>query len=254
MKTTALLCLIAVISAGAATDGFEFSEGGIVRGPRGEKTIALEFTADEFTEGGPVILDQLAARHIKASFFMTGRCLRNPENEELVRRIVAGGHFLGPHSDSHPLLCPWTGSKKSLVTRDFFRDDLERNIKAIEKFGVKRPAIQFFLPPYEWYNAEVAGWAGQLGLRLINFTPGTRSNADYTEDNSKGFASSEAILQSIVEREKTHGLDGYLLLLHLGSGPRRTDKLANHLGELIDYLRGRGYKLVRVDQLLAQKS
>ena len=93
----------------------------------------------------------------------------------------------------------------------------------------------------------------QLGLRLINFTPGTRSNADYTEDNVSNFVSSSAILQSIVDREKKDGLNGYLLLLHLGSGPRRTDKLANHLGELINYLRGQGYKLVRVDQLLAQK-
>ena len=248
-----LALFLAVMAARAGDDRFEYREGGIVRGPRGEKKLALEFTADEFTEGGTTILDQLAARQVRASFFLTGRCLRNPQNQALARRIVADGHFLGPHSDSHLLLCPWSGPKKSLVTKEFFLGEMERNVEAIEKFGVKRTAIRFFIPPYEWYNEEIARWAGQVDLRLINFTPGTRSTADYTENGASNFVSSQAILASITGREKKDGLNGYLLLLHLGAGPRRTDKMAGHLGELIDYLRNRGYEFARVDELLAEK-
>ena len=38
----------------------------------------------------------------------------------------------------------------------------------------------YFMPPYEWYNAQVSTWTAEHGLTLVNFTPGTRSNADYT--------------------------------------------------------------------------
>jgi peptidoglycan/xylan/chitin deacetylase (PgdA/CDA1 family) len=245
-----LVWLIALTAAQAGPENVERQAGGIVRGPRHERKIALEFSADEFTEGAPVILDQLAARHIKASFFLTGRCLRNPRNDALVRRIVAGGHFLGPHSDTHPLLCPWTGPKKTLVTKEFFTNELERNIQAIESYGVKRTSIRYFIPPYEWYNEEIAQWAGEQNLTLINFTSGTRANADYTEDGARNFVSSEKILASIKAREKQDGLNGWLLLLHLGVGPRRADKMSDHLGELLDYLQGTGYQFVRVDELL----
>jgi peptidoglycan/xylan/chitin deacetylase (PgdA/CDA1 family) len=250
---TPLFCvLLASLTVGAAgSDQCEYREGGIIRGPRAEKRLALEFTADEFTEGGSVILDALASHRATASFFLTGRCLRDPTNAALTRRIVADGHYLGPHSDSHPLLCPWTGPKKTLVTKEFFRSDLDRNLAAIEQFGVQRSNIQYFIPPYEWYNGEIAGWTREMGMRLIDFTSGTRSTADYTEDGAKNFVSSKEIIDSIERREKQDGLNGCLLLLHLGSGPGRTDKMANHLGELIDYLKGRGYQLVRVDELLA---
>ncbi len=257
MKTSVgapfLALFLAVMTAQAGSDRFQYQEGGIIRGPRGNKILALEFTADEFTEGGTNVLDQLAARRVKASFFLTGRCLRNPANQALARRIVADGHFLGPHSDSHPLLCPWSGPKKTLVTKEFFQGEMERNIEAIEQFGAKRTAIRFFIPPYEWYNEEIARWGSELDLRLINFTPGTRATADYTENSASNFVSSQVIFNSIVAREKKDGLNGYLLLLHMGSGPLRTDKMTDHLGELIDYLRGRGYQFVRVDELLAEK-
>ena len=29
-----------------------------------------------------------------------------------------------------------------------------------------------FLPPYEWYNQTISNWAKELGLTLINYTPG----------------------------------------------------------------------------------
>jgi APA family basic amino acid/polyamine antiporter len=245
-----LILFFTVMSLHAGNKAFQYSEGGIIRGPLAKKEIALEFTADEFTDGAPAILDQLAARNIQASFFLTGRCVRNPTNEALVRRIVDEGHYLGPHSDTHPLLCPWAGPKKTLVTKEFFQGQMETNIEVLEKFGVRREGILYFIPPYEHYNEEIVQWAKQIHLQLINFSPGTRSTADYIEDGSSNFISSEAIIDSIETKEKKDGLNGYLLLLHFGVSPHRTDKMADHLGELLDYLQGRGYEFVRVDELL----
>jgi peptidoglycan/xylan/chitin deacetylase (PgdA/CDA1 family) len=242
--------LLGVGSVYAAETNCEVQEGGIVRGPTTDNKIALEFSADQFVEGGPTILDELASHHAKASFFLTGRCVRRAENKPLITRMIRDGHYVGPHSNSHPLLCPWTGKKRTLVTRNFFTNDLNQNLLAIQQFGVARTNIRYFLPPYEWYNDEVSRWTRDMGMVLINHTPGTRSAADYTEEKEHNFLCSEKILQSIIDEDKRHTLKGHLLLLHLGSGPQRKDKMHRHIGELIDYLQKRGYELVRVDELL----
>lgn len=254
------LCLLPVffaasLAANADTlnpSALEFSEGGIVRGPKTEKRIALVFTAHTFAEGGDTILKELAKHHAKASFFVTGDFLENPEFQPLAKRIVREGHYLGPHSDKHLLYCAWDNREKALVTRAEFEADLNRNIEKIVRLGVPREKIRYWLPAYEWYNRDIAAWSAAMGLTLVNYTPGTRSNADYLEDTAKNFISSRAIVESIENKERTdpNGLNGFLLLMHLGVSPARTDKLYDRLGELLDYLSGRGYQFVRIDELL----
>jgi peptidoglycan/xylan/chitin deacetylase (PgdA/CDA1 family) len=230
----------------------ETSEGGIIRGPIAKKQLALVFTGHEFADAALVILDELERHRAKGSFFLTGDFLRNTNYLSLLNRLVSERHYLGPHSDKHVLYCPWDGPKKTLVSPKQFDADLEGNLTAIQAFGVKRAAIQYFLPPFQWYNQEIVNWSSRKGLRLVNFTPGTRSNADYTGEADKNFVSSKAIFDSILAREQQdpHGLNGFLLLLHIGSGPGRADKFYPRFGELLDYLVAKGYALVRVDELL----
>jgi len=45
-------------------------------------------------------------------------------------------------------------------------------------------------------------------------------------------------------------LNGFLLLLHLGSGPGRSDKFHSRFAELLDTLAAKGYRFVGVDELL----
>jgi hypothetical protein len=89
-------------------------------------------------------------------------------------------------------------------------------------------------------------------LRLIDFTSGTRSNADYTTPAMKNYVSSEAALQSIKDHEARDpaGLNGFILLMHIGVAPERTDKFYNHLDELLEWLESKDYQLARIDQLL----
>jgi endoglucanase len=226
------------------------AEGAIMRGPQESRRLALVFTGHEFAEGGATILDELKKRGARASFFLTGDFLVNPRFQPLVRRIVDEGHYLGPHSDKHLLYCEWNPGKKTLVSKKTFTTDLRANLEKIARLGVDRP--RYFLPPFEHFNADIATWSGELGLQLVNYTPGTRSNADYMEDGAPHFVSSRAIFESIVQRERAdpHGLNGFLLLLHIGTGPGRTDKFHARFGELLDALAGKGYQFVRVDQLL----
>src|SRR5919198_2247927 len=103
----------------------ELVRGGIVRGPRDRRALALCYTGHEFGESLPEILDSLARRTARASFFFTGDFLRNPAFRLHVARLVADGHYLGPHSDRHLLYCDWTPERPALVTPAQFAADLE---------------------------------------------------------------------------------------------------------------------------------
>ena len=239
--------------APAVDPRFQIVQGGIVRGDTGAKRLALVFTGHEFAEGGITIADALARHGVKATFYLTGRFYRTRANRKLIERLRDDGHELGPHSDRHLLYADWRDRSQTLVTREQFEQDLAANFAAMRPFGIDRRAVRFFMPPFEWYNAEVAGWSAAMGYRVVSFTPGTRSNADYTADDAENFVSSEAILESIRRREDEdpHGLNGFLLLSHIGSGPRRTDKFHDRIDELIGWLLDQGYELVTVDELLA---
>lgn len=231
---------------------FACEEGGIVRGRTDRKEMALVFTGGDFAEGGPHIRRVLARRRIKAGFFFTGDFYRNPANTKLISGLRSDGHYLGPHSDKHLLYCDWNDRRKTLVTRDEFRRDLLANFRVMEESGPKKSETRFFIPPYEWYNREIVGWAEELGLILFNFTPGTTSNADYTTPSMPEYLDSQTIYDNVLKYEAgdPHGLNGFILLIHIGTAPERTDKFYNRLDNVLDWLATKGYELVRIDELL----
>ena len=230
--------------------------GGIIRGDQTRKAIAIAFTGHEFAEGGETILGELKKHTARASFFLTGGFLTNVMFQPLVTQIAADGHYLSVHSDKHLLYCSWEKERKTLITQARFQSDIEENLQRFKALDLTQQPGRYFIPPFEHYNQQIAGWAGEMGLTVINFTSGTRSNADYTEEAEKNFVSSQTIFDSIVKRESDdpHGLNGFILLLHIGSGPGRADKFHTHFGELLDYLSGKGYEFVRVDELLEPKA
>jgi len=235
---------------------FVVEEGAIVRGDQTARKLALVFTGDEFGDGADTIIKVLKQHRVKASFFFTGRFYRNPDFKSSVQRLKRDGHYLGAHSDQHLLYCDWTRRDQLLVSREQFEEDLNKNYAAMGAFGITKNEARYFLPPFEWYNRSISNWTEEMNLRLINFTPGTRSNADYTTPDLKGYASSEAIMQRIREYEARDpaGLNGFIFLMHIGVAPARTDKFYNRLDDLIGWLRVRKYQLVRIDRLLGQKS
>jgi peptidoglycan/xylan/chitin deacetylase (PgdA/CDA1 family) len=208
----------------------------------------LVFTGDTFAEGGDHIANTLKTKQVNASFFFTGNFYRTHEFERLIKRLKSDGHYLGPHSDRHLLYCSWTNRDSLLVSRDQFTKDLLANYSAMEKFGIKKKEACYFIPPYEWYNDSISNWTRQMGIQLINYSPGTRSTADYTTPDLKNYRSSEEIMQSV--KAKGDDLNGFILLLHIGTDPARTDKFYQRLDELIEFLRSRKYEFVRVDDLL----
>lgn len=231
---------------------FTYVEGGITRGDKTSKRMALVFTGDEYAEGGTVIADALKKHDVKGTFFLTGRFYRTRANRQIITRLKDEGHYLGPHSDKHLLYATWEDRNKLLVTRDEFEKDLNDNFAAMRPFGIDRRNVNFFMPPYEWYNHEISRWTEEMGFRLVNFTPGTSSNADYTTPEDVNYRSTNEIFERInaYEIKDPNGLNGFILLTHIGSSPKRTDKFHAEIERLIVYFKDKNYQIVRVDELL----
>jgi hypothetical protein len=94
----------------------------------------------------------------------------------LISKLKENGDYLGSHSDKHLLYCDWTNRDTLLVSKKEFTDDLGNSYFELNKLKVSKDEAHYFLPPYEWYNDSIALWTSQMGLQLVNFTPGTRSN------------------------------------------------------------------------------
>lgn len=207
------------------------------------KVVYLIFSAHDYNDGGFAIRDTLADRNVKGSFFFTGDFYRAPVNEDLIRGLKREGHYLGAHSDSHLLYADWDNRDSTLVgEREFFKD-LEKNYDAMKKLGIDREEARFYLPPYEWYNHQIASWTSEAGFQLINYTPGTGTARDYTwPEMGTKYTGSGKIIDDLLQWESDGNLNGAMILIHLGTDPRRKDKLYDRIGEMTDTLRILGYR------------
>jgi peptidoglycan/xylan/chitin deacetylase (PgdA/CDA1 family) len=254
----ATLSLIALTACGRAPttasgggDSLTRHLGGIVRGDTAQTRIALIFTGGSYGEGAEHILDVLGRQGVKASFFVTGDYVSHEEFHHGLHRMVDEGHILGPHSHAHLLYCSWDDRSETLVTEQEFKEDLEINIEQLRAFGAMADdGLIPFIPPFEWYNEDQVGWSDDMGLVLFNFTSGIGSHRDWAPEGHAAFRPSQQIFEDVLEFEETdeHGLNGALMLMHLGS--QREDKMHPLLEPLIEELRARGYSFVRIDEML----
>ena len=150
------------------------------------------------------------------------------------------------------LYCDWNNRDSLLVTSQQFTQDLLNNYGELKKFEISKQEARFFLPPYEWYNDSIAAWTNKMGLQLVNYSPGTLSHADYTTPNDNNYRDSKTILQSIIkyEQQSSSRLNGFILLSHIGTDSKRTDKFYHQLPQLIRYLEEKEYRFVRIDEML----
>jgi endoglucanase len=245
-----LLCLIGAQSC-MPPEIARYDSGGIVRMDPKEKVIYLVFTGHEFADGCDTIGATLHKHGVRASFFFTGDFYRTEAFAPMIAHLRADGHYCGGHSDKHLLYAPWENRDSLLVSREAFLSDLRSNYGAMAAFGIRPGDAPYFLPPYEWYNRQISEWTREEGLQLVNFTPGTYSNADWSYPAlGARYLSSDTIYARILAYEKrdSNGLNGFLLLMHCGTDPRRPDKFYYKLDRLIEELVRRGYRFRPLSQ------
>jgi peptidoglycan/xylan/chitin deacetylase (PgdA/CDA1 family) len=131
----------------------------IVRGPKGARGVVLTFDDGPHPRWTRAVLDILASRGAKATFFVVGR--KAEENPDVVRAILGEGHSVGLHSYAHDRLL-------SLRTERRVRADLERGVAVLAGLLGSRPAL--FRPPVGHTNPIIARVAEDLDLMVVAWT------------------------------------------------------------------------------------
>jgi peptidoglycan-N-acetylglucosamine deacetylase len=151
---------------------------------------ALTFDDGPHAQGTPAVLDVLAERAVRATFFLVGeQVLRHPA---VAAEIVARGHAVGLHCHRHRnllRLAPWQ-----------VRDDLARARAAIEDATGVSPAL--YRPPYGILNATALRLARRAGWRTLLWTHWGR--------DWEARATPESIFARVTDRVE----EGSVLLLH----------------------------------------
>jgi len=142
------------------------------------------------------LLDVLAKRNARATFFLIGKYVR--QRPELARAIAAAGHEIGNHTESHPNLI-FAGAAR-------LRRELQDCNKALEDALGKKVAL--FRPPFGGRRPHVLRTARALGLRPIMWSV---TAYDWSAPSSK------AIVQKAASQiESRRRAQGEIILLHDG--------------------------------------
>lgn len=120
--------------------------------------VALTFDDGPDPESTPLILDTLATFGWRATFFCLGSQARR--SPELIREIVARGHELGVHGDSHRSQLLRTAPA---VVRDV------RTARAVLE-DLSGQEVKWFRPPYGGVSAASLVAARSTGLRMVLWT------------------------------------------------------------------------------------
>jgi peptidoglycan-N-acetylglucosamine deacetylase len=118
--------------------------------------IALTFDDGPSAVLTPKLLDLLAARHLKATFFVVGQ--NAADHPEILKRAVKEGHEIANHSWSHPNL--------GKMSDEAVRRELQKTDDAIAAAIGKRPTL--LRPPYGSITARQKQWIHEeFGYRII---------------------------------------------------------------------------------------
>lgn len=184
------------------------------------KLIAITFDDGPRRSTTTALLDGLAERGVKATFFLIGKQLEN--NEDLIRRMDAEGHQIGIHTYDHVSL---TGLSKA----DFDAQVAVTRQKLMDILGHDGFLLR---PPYGAVDDTVRKNAG-CPIILWSIDP-----EDWGDQN----AARE------IEHVVANAKDGSIILLHDIFSPSVEAALA-----IVDRLHAQGYLFVTVEELFAAR-
>lgn len=190
--------------------------------------VALTFDDGPDPAATPAILDLLAARGVKATFFCVGE--RVCAHPEVVTRCQAEGHALANHSHRHRAL-----------TNLLFGGGMRREMTACQEalFEVTGERPRYYRPPMGLMNHAVVGAAEAHGLELVGW-------------QARGLDTTARPAAQVVARILRAVKPGGIVLLHDGAqDPTRAVAIT---AGVLDGLTERGLKPVRVDELLGAAS
>lgn len=146
----------AVLADAALRPGSQLFGRVMIAGPRAE-AFALTYDDGPNDKATPELLDLLAERNVRATFFMIGRFVE--QRKELARRVLAAGHLVGNHTMTHPWLA-WQSAAR-------IREEMRTCNRILEDtLGVK---VEYFRPPHGARRPVVFACARELGLEVVQW-------------------------------------------------------------------------------------
>jgi peptidoglycan/xylan/chitin deacetylase (PgdA/CDA1 family) len=195
------------------------SAGLVTNGSRDRPIVALTFD-DGPSEYTPGFLAVLRREHVPGTFFEIGQEMSG--RESTMRRILREGDEIGNHTMHHTEF-PGYG-------------DIAPTTSLIASITHFRPCL--FRPPGGAVDSAVVAAAGADGLRTVTW------DVDPADWSTPGAG---AIYSRVVDAAQP----GSIVLMHDGGGNRGETLAA--LPQIIDTLRGRGYRFETVTELLGER-
>ena len=181
------------------------------------KKIALTFDDGPHPTYTPLLLDGLAKRKVKATFFITGE---NAEAyPELVKRMQEEGHLIGNHTYSHIQL--------TQGNREKFKGELIKTNEIIEE--ITGQGVTYVRPPYGSWDKSFEKELNMIPV-LWNIDP-----LDWCCNDAS----------CVIRKVESAAGEDAIILLHDSYPSTVTAAL-----QIVDDLQQRGYVFVTVEEIL----
>lgn len=211
--------LIAVSARAVKKNSAGGSETAMQSQPETGKKGKVALTFDDGPSGTytPQLLDGLAKRNVKATFFITGENAQ--ANPELVLRAHREGHLIGNHTYSHLQL--------NAKNREQFKQELILTNEIIEK--ITGEEVVYVRPPFGSWDKS---FEEELNMFPVLWTI---DPLDWCTD------SASCVVNKVVSKVKENSI----ILLHDEYASTVTAAL-----QIVDELQGQGYEFVTVEEIL----
>jgi len=260
----------------------------IYRGNKAFPETALTFdlgTGEEL----PFVYTVLKRFGVKATIFISnemssteyGSLFKQRNIEYLIKMGELGCEF-GNHTWSHYNLkrSLYETSKKARLNLTFISDEvidevgIKMELERTSRFFYQKTGYRispYWRAPYGAIDKRILSLAASAGYPYHVFWSANskgpldfydyvtkrfiwvndKNTGKYTRQRNPLFYTSQEMLLRLKEWEKAdaHGLNGAISICHLGTS-RKMDKIINILPEYIDYFQNKGYRFVRISELM----
>jgi peptidoglycan-N-acetylglucosamine deacetylase len=212
-----------VVGLGVYFPQWQFFGPALCRVNTPRRVVAMTFDDGPDPAVTPALLEVLADRGVRATFFCIGEQVA--QHPELVQRIHAAGHQIENHSFRHSR---WT----NLFSMVRLKQDLEQAQHLIQQITGRKPV--FYRPPVGLTNLRVFRIASELQLEVVGYS-------------ARGLDQSRRVPETIVSRIMRRLRPGAILVLHDGGVP--VERLLAVVRMLLDKLQTEGYSLAPLGEL-----
>lgn len=200
---------------GSYKDAIAYIEESSLEKPR----IALTFDDGPNTKYTPMLLDGLADRQVKATFFLIGENIEKNGNAEIVKRMQAEGHLIGNHTYHHVEIT-------KVGNDEAYKEIMDTN-ELIESITGEK--VQFMRPPFGLWQKDLED---KIDVFPVMWTI---DPLDWATEN----------VDEIVNKVVTKAKENDIILLH-----DCYDSSVKAALRIIDLLQAEGYEFVTVDKLM----